>query len=193
MSSVIKQHAIELEKAMGGNGNGIFTLKSNKIQKSLKLKKILKFIEKGNFLFHTRFATVGSIKTENCHPFYYKDTIFMHNGGTFINNWDFNDRPDSYNLIIYYLNSQGQNLKLMDLDWWGNLILYDKITKIIYFYLKQGMYHITFKTGESIVTSQFTDILTKNKNISSVEKIENGIYIGEFGSQFISKINSRNE
>lgn len=75
----------DLQKSMGGDGNGIYFLGTSQIQKSAK-KSIKNLLKRGpwgdGFIFHTRKATNGDVTDRNCHPFklpLYK-TVIAHNG-----------------------------------------------------------------------------------------------------------------
>ena len=64
-------------------------------------------------LIHFRWATHGSVCTDNCHPFYDSktDTYFMHNG--VLNIKPYHDRTDSETLFRKYLTPA---LNVFDLD-----------------------------------------------------------------------------
>lgn len=69
--------------AANPHGVGYCTTKG-KFKKSIRyedLKKDLLKIEKEeSAIIHFRFATQGSVKNSNCHPFFNKDVYFAHNG-----------------------------------------------------------------------------------------------------------------
>ena len=72
-----------LEHKMGGHGNGIgyFIDGEAYILKGVRLKSELLVEEAvGATIFHTRWATTGSISDKNCHPFHVGDGIYAHNG-----------------------------------------------------------------------------------------------------------------
>lgn len=83
----------QLEKSMGGHGNGILFIDGSEITldyKALTLKNetIVDMLFNNKvglpdwFLYHTRVASKGSIKDENCHPYVNDDKSFalMMNG-----------------------------------------------------------------------------------------------------------------
>ena len=88
----MKEFLDVLEKSMGGNGNGILFIKDGEIvlyEKGTNLTNevITRIIyECGEFpdwfMYHTRVASVGSVKDSNCHPYVNKDKSFalMMNG-----------------------------------------------------------------------------------------------------------------
>lgn len=77
-----------LEDDFGGDGNGFALLKSNKIIKfekgrKLDIRDISKYIKENDYdwcLFHTRFASVGIKSDKNCHPFIIGDMMLAMNG-----------------------------------------------------------------------------------------------------------------
>ena len=189
--NLLKKHAIELEGILGGHGNGIFLLESKKIYKSFDCNKIANHINAEPFFFHTRYATGNNISVKNCHPFTYQEYVFMHNGTckqyTFPKN-----HPDSYNLLKYYVDSNGKQID--NLNWKGNLIFYNKELDLIYFYLKRNKYndsaltYVKFIDGSVILTSQLTACLAKSKLIKSSIVLDRGIYVGQFYSDKIELI-----
>lgn len=84
--------AQEIEEPLNGDGFGVgwyvpenpdpavfvsvFPAWSNRNLKSLAPR-----IKSGCFFAHVRAASVGDISEANCHPFSYKQFLFMHNGG----------------------------------------------------------------------------------------------------------------
>jgi len=187
--SIIRKHATELEKALGGDGNGIFLPQKNKIYKSFDIRKIIARISGDPFLFHTRLATGNNVSTANCHPFIYKDTILAHNGAC----TDFispANNADTKNLLKMYIDKK---LKLEEMKWWGNIIIFDKITEMIFIYIKKYLVEITFKDKTKILTSQETKSIKMNRNqIKKTKILGPGIYSTEFSDDTFEKISSLN-
>ena len=72
------------------DGNHCHTLSFNRFARAIKKRSI-----HADLIIHFRFATHGSVKTGNCHPFYDKDNDvwFAHNGVLPIDS--VNDKTDS--------------------------------------------------------------------------------------------------
>jgi predicted glutamine amidotransferase len=68
-----------LERAQGGDGNGIFQMRNEKLDKSAT-EMPDKIELKGEFLFHTRRATNGKVADYNTQPFEGKRYVMVHNG-----------------------------------------------------------------------------------------------------------------
>jgi hypothetical protein len=75
-----------LELSFGGSGNGVGFFQDGKpiIKKGINIPTA----ELANYLieikqpsiYHTRLASMGSVSTENCHPFSYNGVLTAHNG-----------------------------------------------------------------------------------------------------------------
>lgn len=82
----------QLDKSMGGHGigvaalwqarNRIATRKSVKLSPELAAKQIMRYHKQGAdwFLFHTRYASAGSVCDGNCHPFQTQHYLLAMNG-----------------------------------------------------------------------------------------------------------------
>ncbi|AEG58987.1 class II glutamine amidotransferase [Desulforamulus ruminis] len=79
-----------LEASMGGHGNGVAYVKKEKVY----IRKGLKFpVSKASklafnscaewFIFHTRWASMGEVSNQNCHPFQYGRIVAAMNGTEF--------------------------------------------------------------------------------------------------------------
>lgn len=88
-----------LNKARIFNPHGCGLCTPDKLYKGLSYSEFLKTYNKVSplepLLIHFRYATTGSVKKTNCHPFYDDnlDIQFMHNG--VLNYWPSNDMTDS--------------------------------------------------------------------------------------------------
>lgn len=73
-----------LAACASANPHGFGIATPNGVFKTLNVDEFLSVCEKITpdtpAIIHCRYATHGSIKTENCHPFECKDWIFAHNG-----------------------------------------------------------------------------------------------------------------
>lgn len=77
-----------LEEQLGGHGNGFALMKNQKIIKlekgvNLDVRDIANILKRTDYdwaIFHTRFATVGTISDRNCHPFKRKESVLAMNG-----------------------------------------------------------------------------------------------------------------
>lgn len=76
-----------LEASMGGHGNGVAYIKDGGLYlrkgTDLTVKKAAKLASKQGvewFIFHTRWASVGDISNENCHPFQCGRIVAAMNG-----------------------------------------------------------------------------------------------------------------
>ncbi|ABO49393.1 glutamine amidotransferase, class-II [Desulforamulus reducens MI-1] len=76
-----------LEVSMGGHGNGVAYIKNGKLYlrkgTRLTVKKVAELaFEQGIewFIFHTRWASVGSVSNRNCHPFRHGRIVAAMNG-----------------------------------------------------------------------------------------------------------------
>ncbi|PWB00214.1 class II glutamine amidotransferase [Duncaniella muris] len=89
--------ARKLQMAFKANPHGCGCASSTKFFKSLSfdtfMRKLAKVGDDENCMIHFRFATHGSIKRANCHPFKQGDVYFAHNGIIDIDRTD--DRTDS--------------------------------------------------------------------------------------------------
>ena len=93
-NSLIKQsnHAREMKGPLNGDGFGLGWYAPDidpnpALFKSIQpawndqnLKYLAKKIRSHCFFAHVRSASRGSVSQDNCHPFHYKQFIFMHNG-----------------------------------------------------------------------------------------------------------------
>lgn len=57
------------------------------------INKVYQFTDEDSVILHFRWATCGSVKLSNCHPFYSKGLYFAHNGTMPVDGTD--DRTDS--------------------------------------------------------------------------------------------------
>ncbi len=93
----LEYHFAVLEQLQGGDGMGVAALWGNpehpwyeqiQVRSSVDLgpreaaSHIFKWMRQGatEFCFHTRFATFGSKRSGNCHPFKHNNTVMAHNG-----------------------------------------------------------------------------------------------------------------
>lgn len=96
-----------LDKAQARNNDGCGFCSPNINYKGLSyasFKKKIKLVgENDPVLIHFRFATNGSVKRSNCHPFFDKgtETYFMHNGILSVRSY--NDMTDSECAFDSYL------------------------------------------------------------------------------------------
>lgn len=93
--SLINQsfEAKELEEPLNGDGFGVgwyvpeiatspaVFVSMTPAWSNRNLKNLAPKIKSGCIFAHVRAASVGDISESNCHPFYYNDWMFMHNGG----------------------------------------------------------------------------------------------------------------
>lgn len=81
---------IQLERSMGGHGNGYWDTQFQEIIKGLSLLPDdiaeMAYGQQGTHLFHTRLATAGGMRDELNHPFEGDNWVVMHNGHWF--EWD---------------------------------------------------------------------------------------------------------
>jgi hypothetical protein len=81
---------IQLERSMGGHGNGYWDTHFKETIKGLSLLPEdiaeMSYGQKGTHLFHTRLATAGGMRDELNHPFEGKEWVVMHNGHWY--EWD---------------------------------------------------------------------------------------------------------
>lgn len=73
-----------LQQAKSINRHGFGFVSESKYFRSMDFEEFyreLKSVSKSeNIIIHMRYATHGSVKLSNCHPFFYKDFYFAHNG-----------------------------------------------------------------------------------------------------------------
>lgn len=74
----------QLERSMGGDGNGYYVAARNTLEKGLFLTTAEiafdTYRQRGATLFHTRYATVGKASDRLSHPFEAGDWVVAHNG-----------------------------------------------------------------------------------------------------------------
>ncbi|MDR1652507.1 MAG: class II glutamine amidotransferase [Prevotellaceae bacterium] len=84
------------------NSHGFGFCTETKYFRALKFAEFEKQLQKieinENAIIHFRLATHGSIKVQNCHPFYKNNIFFAHNG--VLNLATFNDKTDSEMFFI---------------------------------------------------------------------------------------------
>jgi hypothetical protein len=73
-----------LERAAAFNPDGFGFCTQNKLYKSLSFFDFIKELKKVKMsescIIHFRYATAGSVKLSNCHPFSSNNVYFAHNG-----------------------------------------------------------------------------------------------------------------
>ncbi|MCL1932430.1 MAG: class II glutamine amidotransferase [Candidatus Azobacteroides sp.] len=100
------------------HGFGFCTFK--RIYKTLSFDSFMKEISKVDknewCIIHFRFATTGSVKRANCHPFKSENICFAHNG--VLNIETKNDRTDSEtffdNIVMKAINKYGFDSRALD-------------------------------------------------------------------------------
>jgi hypothetical protein len=74
----------QLERSMGGDGNGFYSAETNEIDKDVEMSTaeiaLATFRASGHTLFHTRFATAGRPISRLAHPFTAGEWALAHNG-----------------------------------------------------------------------------------------------------------------
>jgi predicted glutamine amidotransferase len=95
-----------LERAMIYNPHGFGFCTKGRLYKTLSFDCFIVELEKvrksEDCIIHFRYATTGSIKRANCHPFKHSDVYFAHNG--VLNIETQNDKTDSetfFEQILY--------------------------------------------------------------------------------------------
>jgi len=160
------------------NGSGIFK-KPVKLEGDMFSDIISRFNRSGFLLGHTRFATSGTVKKGNSHPFYNKRFIWVHNG--IIDNYK--HVAEAYKLVdirvdsqvigdLLYLKSGDSaevNISKVICDMMGELsgsfsvFIYDYVTEKLY-YFKSGCYfyfelvHVVSGKHEYDVVAGCTDL-----------------------------------
>jgi predicted glutamine amidotransferase len=94
-----------LQMAARYNPDGFGFCTENLMYKSLNFISFMKHLsivdDNMACIIHFRYATTGSIKTSNCHPFMCNDTFFAHNGVLKIEAR--NDKTDSETFFRQYV------------------------------------------------------------------------------------------
>jgi glutamine amidotransferase len=94
INSLIKQsiHAREMKEPLNGDGFGLGWYAPEidsdpALYRSIQpawndqnLKYLARKIQSNCFFAHVRSASCGGVSQDNCHPFHYKQFLFMHNG-----------------------------------------------------------------------------------------------------------------
>ncbi|MDR1553055.1 MAG: class II glutamine amidotransferase [Prevotellaceae bacterium] len=97
------KHVLQMAARYNPHGCGFCT--KSLMYKSLDFATFMKHLSNVDdseaCLIHFRFATTGSIKASNCHPFKDKDTFFAHNGVLSIETR--NDKTDSETFFKEYV------------------------------------------------------------------------------------------
>lgn len=175
-------HTKELEKSMGGDGNGIFSPTYAAPKKSFFLEDLWDVIE-SPFMFHTRLAT-GLNKTEaNMHPFDYKNIILMHNGIA-RKYAQPKENADTLNLLHAWLDKP--EVKLTEHTWDGNIITYNKDNQQLDFYIKNYVTKADLVDGTTIITSELTPAI--RPFVTKQLRLADGHWIGNFGNKELTKV-----
>ena len=109
-----------IEAAAFYNPHGFGFCTPNKFYKTLSFNAFIKNIKKIDknepAILHFRYATHGSIKRKNCHPFKNENIFFAHNG--VVNVKPINDMTDSETLfktdVMNCINKYGFNYKKLE-------------------------------------------------------------------------------
>ncbi len=170
--NAIKEHLYSLEKAQGGDGNGIYLPYKNKVIKNLDIIPLLENDLTFPVLFHTRLASAGAVNKSNCHPFEMDTVVFAHNGCSF--SFAFaNGRTDSYNLFKDHLITK---TPLDEYEWWGNIVMCDQ--DLIMFFIRGHLKVLILTDKTTVITSQKTGDL--DPFIAKELTMNPGIYGGQF-------------
>ena len=113
-----------LERECGGDGNGYALIKNGKcieLNKAVTLDNqdiVLRIFEEGVdydwIIYHTRVASAGSIKNENCHPYGTKNFVLAMNGTVS----SFSDLAEDYDttdteMIYRFVKSANLDVKIL--------------------------------------------------------------------------------
>ena len=170
----------ELEKSMGGDGNGVGGFRKHEplISKSLKTpveefaKAWSDFEWDCGFVFHTRRASVGNIDTTNCHPFIWGNTITVHNG-----------HIDGYGVLKLMML---ENLEKYEGDGWTteNIITTADSDILAYFIWKRG-FDIASMLDCGTVITMYPDVVRMYNGhvLEAIQVGDDWIYASEFSDK----------
>lgn len=171
-----------LEKANGGDGNGIggFVNGQPFIWKSSDTKQMNALLEvamstnwDNGFIFHTRSASIGGISDTNCHPYVYDNTITAHNG--------------------HVLSIPAIKIMMLENNIWDKTrLLTATDSEIIAYYInKYGFEMVNMFDSGVIMTSYPTHTLVRVMSNSFEFINHNGVYI--YASEFPKDIALKSE
>lgn len=174
-----------LERVAGGDGNGICLLDEDKMYKSLaKMGSFWLFdyddIDK-RFIYHTRMATTGKVKTYNCQPLTNDKYIIAHNGvfslhSTLKYYLGLNEKYSDSHTILRLITEHGVlNFYRGFLSRsYGVVLVYDRESEITYLLKTSGVFEAgKFKSGSYIYGSSNINFW----KIEKVDELNDGMYI----------------
>lgn len=175
--NLLKELFKQLEKSMGGDGNGVggYTDKQPFIAKTIKLSgeefaDIWADFEWDNgFVFHTRRASVGNIDNENCHPFIWGNTITIHNG-----------HIDGYGVLKLMML---ENIEKYATDGWTleNITTTSDSNILAYFIWKKGFNIASMLDCGTVITIYPEEVRMYNGHVlEAIQVGDEWIYASEF-------------
>lgn len=188
VAQAIQIHMYELEKALGGHGNGIYMpfkddgeqlVKSYDPKETHLLNKIWDNMQ-SPFMFHTRLATGINKSEANCHPFEYNDKILMHNGyaSGYLKP---GSNADTLNLLYTWQDSPEQPT-IDDMDGWSGIVItHEKKSNEMDIFAQKNFEMLTLRDGTVLVTSQTTP--TIDAFTSMRQSLGSGVYKATFAEE----------
>lgn len=170
------------------------------------LRNLTAKIKSGCFFAHVRAAGVGSVNTNNCHPFIFKNCMLMHNGDLFnflkikrhlrhlldddIYNWIQGETDSEHFFALFLQNAKGKvidSLQVMADIFRATL---DQIMELETRYGENGpsFYNICITDGKRMVASRYS---TRSDEYLSLHYSQ-GSHFAEQNGQYRMEKNSKN-
>jgi len=108
-----------LKEAAQSNPHGFGFCTSNRLFKTLDFEEFIAELKtvkiNENCIIHFRYATQGSVKTSNCHPFKNNDICFAHNGHLNIETkYDMTDSETFFISVTRAINAFGYDSTMFE-------------------------------------------------------------------------------
>jgi len=171
----------ELERVGGKDGNGVFLMKNEQLEKSAFMMPIWVEI-RGEFVFHTRFKTTGKVADYNTQPFEGKRYVVCHNG-VFNRIKDigilFGVHQDKYS-DSYVIHKAIEKVGILKFyatfadSYYGVILAYDKKEKLMYLLKTGGQFQFCELLGSYIYGSSNLDFW---KDTTPTKQFLTGLYI----------------